>query len=372
VLSLAIVVIAVTLGLPLAVLAGFMVYVLFRYTPIIGRIFEEKPVFSPLRAEPEASGETVTFQAADGVALTGTYFPARTSQRVGVMVFCHEYLSDRWSFHPYCDCLRDLGFDLFTFDFRNHGDSGAEPRYTPLQWVTDHEMGDLRAALEYLRSRPDRDPAGVGLFGISRGGSTALCVAAKDAGVWGVITDGAFPTRGTMWAYMHRWAEIYVGTHKIFQRLPAWFFNWIVIMLGWSGRIRSEWRLQCRFPDVEQAAAALAPRPWLMIHGEDDAYISAAIARRFFAHAREPKRLWMVAGAKHNRCREVDPEMYTAQVADFVRRYAPRHPLPPREEPGDESNSSDEHNADFAPGRTKAAREVASSVAISRRAPVPR
>ena len=77
-----------------------------------------------------------------------------------MLVFCHEYLSDRWSFQPYADGLRDLGFDLFTFDFRNHGASDSDPVYQPLQWVTDHEVRDLRAALAYLRSRPDRDPAG--------------------------------------------------------------------------------------------------------------------------------------------------------------------------------------------------------------------
>ena len=33
----------------------------------------------------------------------------------------------------------------------------------------------------YLRSRPDRDPAGFGLFGVSRGGTTALLVAADEA-----------------------------------------------------------------------------------------------------------------------------------------------------------------------------------------------
>ncbi len=48
-----------------------------------------------------------------------------------MIVYCHEYLSDRWSYHPYVDHLRDLGFDLFTFDFRNHGESENEPGYGP-------------------------------------------------------------------------------------------------------------------------------------------------------------------------------------------------------------------------------------------------
>ena len=83
---------------------------------------------------------------------------------MGVVVFCHEYLSDRWSASRYADYLRDLGFDLFSFDFRSHGESESDPPYSPLQWVTDHELADLDEALAYLSSRPDADPAGVALF----------------------------------------------------------------------------------------------------------------------------------------------------------------------------------------------------------------
>ena len=50
--------------------------------------------------------------------------------------------------------------------------------------------------------------------------------------------------------------------------------------------------------------ARLAPRPWLMIHGEKDAYISPTIARELFVRAGEPKELWIVPNAKHNRCRD--------------------------------------------------------------------
>ena len=54
------------------------------------------------------------------------------------------------------------------------------------------------------------------------GGATALVVAADDPGVWGVVTDGAFPTRGTMIAYIQRWAEIYVSQPVLLAILPAW------------------------------------------------------------------------------------------------------------------------------------------------------
>ena len=134
-----------------------------------------------------------------------------------MLVFCHEYLSDRWSYQPYLDHLRDLGFDLFTFDFRNHGSERYATRLFAAP-VGDRPRGSRPpAALAYLRTRPDHDPAGFGLFGVSRGGATALVVAADEPDVWGVVTDGAFPTRGTMMAYILRWAEIYVRSQRFLE-----------------------------------------------------------------------------------------------------------------------------------------------------------
>jgi hypothetical protein len=61
-----------------------------------------------------------------------------------------------------------------------------------------------------------------------------------------------------------------------------------------------------------------------MIHGAKDAYIGPEIARQLFGRAGEPKELWVVPGAKHNRCREVEADAYAARVENFLARYAPR------------------------------------------------
>lgn len=319
--------IVVSLALAVTALGAFLVYVWIRYSPIVRRIFEEPPVFAPLRANPEPGGEEVRFRTADGLDLAGTYFPTTATARLGVVVFCPEYLGDRWSALPYADGLREAGFDLFTFDFRNHGDSATDASYQPLQWVSDLEVRDLRAALAYLRTRPDRDPAGVGLFGISRGGGTALVVAAKDPTIWGVVTDGAFPTRGTMLAYILRWAEIYVGSQWAWRRMPMGMFAFV----GWTGRVVSQWGSGRNYPSLEQAVARLAPRPWLMVHGEKDVYIGPEIALELLGNAREPKEAWIVPGAKHNRCREADPSLYRERLVGFFHRWAPRRG--PRPEP---------------------------------------
>ncbi|WP_165222618.1 alpha/beta hydrolase [Aquisphaera insulae] len=313
--------------LALGALLAAIAIVVIRYGPIVQRILEVRPVFLPLHVTPEDEGEPVTFASGDGISLAGSYLRRHTRDRAGVLVFCHEYLSDRWSYLPYADHLRDRGYDIFTFDFRNHGASGEAPNYSPLQWTTTYELEDLRAALRCLRAREDRDPAGFALIGVSRGGSTAIAVAAGEADVWGVITDGAFPIRGTMMAYILRWAEIYVRS----KLLLAVFPNWMYRILASASRRQSERRLHCRFADIEAGARGLSPRPWLAIHGEKDAYIGPDIARELYDRAGQPKELWIVPGAKHNRCREADPEAYASRQRDFLARKGPR----PLVEPGE-------------------------------------
>lgn len=312
-----------SLVLPTAILlvllfAG-LAYIWWKYAPIVGRVFEETPVFAPLRVAPEPE-EEVRFQTADGFELAGTYLHTGRSRRLGVVLFCPEYLGDRWSALSYGAGLRERGFDLFTFDFRNHGGSDADPDYEPLQWVSDLELVDLRAAVSYLRSRPDADPAGLALFGVSRGGGSALCITAEDPAIWAVATDGAFPTKGTMLAYVIRWAEIFLPRRGLARAIP----RVIYAFAGWAGRVSSQRRLGRVYPSLERAVSRIAPRPWFMIHGERDVYIGPEIATELYQHAAAPKEAWIVPGAKHNRCREADEASYQERVTRFFLRNAPR------------------------------------------------
>jgi pimeloyl-ACP methyl ester carboxylesterase len=308
---------------PVVVMGGFLLYCIWAYAPVIRRIFEERPMFQPLKLTLEDVGEPAEFRSPEGLTLRGSYFKARTDARVGVLVFCHEFLSDRWSYAPYLDHLRDRGFDVFSFDFRSHGESDVDPDYEPLQYASNHEVDDLKAAIAYLRSRSDRDLAGYGLFGVSRGGGTAILAAAEEPDVWGVVTDGAFPTRGTMTAYIVRWAEIFVRSKGFLRLVPRFVFS----TLGDVSRAGTERNRNCFYPNVERAVAQLSPRPWLQVHGGRDVYIGPDIADEFFAWAREPKEQWMVPAAKHNRCREIAPEAYARRLEEFVDRNAPRRPL---------------------------------------------
>ena len=69
--------------------------------------------------------------------------------------------------------------------------------------------------MRYLKARPDADPRGVGLFGISKGGSAGLLAAKRDPYIRCFVTDGIFATHTTMVPYMRKWYGIYNDQYAI-------------------------------------------------------------------------------------------------------------------------------------------------------------
>ena len=57
--------------------------------------------------------------------LPAAIFTGAATTARGPVVFCHEFLSDRWSYLPLPGPPADQGYDIFTFDFRNHGTSAT-------------------------------------------------------------------------------------------------------------------------------------------------------------------------------------------------------------------------------------------------------
>lgn len=303
--------VAVVLAAPLAWI-GLIAYATIKYGKFIYRIFETKPLFLVPQVAPDASGETVEFSAPDGRRRVGTYLPHTASARRGVILFLHEYGANRWLAIPYAGYLRSSGFDVFTFDFCNHGDSESIAGYEPLQWVTKLETADLAAAIAYLRRRADAPPGGIGVYGVSKGGSTVLA-AGREPYVRAIVTDSAFPTHGTVTEYETRWGGIYITRRIIAENLPRVFWT----HMTWLAVRRMRRAHGVHYVNVERSLRQLAGIPLLMIHGSRDNYINQEIVRRFYDCAREPKELWIVQGAKHNGCLDKAGDAYRSQVRNF-------------------------------------------------------
>ncbi len=308
--------VALMLFLPLAGTA-IMVWLYFflcrNYLDNVTRIFLEKPLFIIPRGQPEPGAEDITFPAADGLTLRGCYLPTTAARRKGVILFGLEFGSNRWACGPYVDYLRAGGYDVFTWEPRNQGDSDRQDGFEPLQWVTDREVADCRAAVEYLKRRPDADPRGVGLYGYSKGANAGLVVAARDPYVRCAVTDGAFAYYTTMVPYMRVWFSIYNPHRPLHGLIGAWYFGLVArTAVRTVERQRGD-----RFPGVEKALGRLAPRPLLMIHGGADTYIKPTMTQDLFRYARRPKELWVVEGAKHNQALQVAGDEYRRRVLAF-------------------------------------------------------
>lgn len=320
--------VAMMCGVPLIGVCGALTFhfrVVQRYVPLLTRIFQEKPLFIVPRGQAGGDDERVNFPTSDGLTLVGCYLRAPAPRR-GVIVFGLEFGSNCWSCRAYCEHLLDAGFDVFAFESRNQGESGRQPGYDPLQWVTQYEATDARAALAYAKARPDADPRGVGFFGISKGAGAMLVAAADDPFVTCFVTDGMFATFGTLTPYMRKWFTIY-NTSFPLQLIPNWYIDYI----GRLGLRRIEGERNCRFPSLEDAVTKSSPRPLLMIHGEGDTYIKPDMARALFARAGEPKEFWLVPGAKHNHGMQVAGDEYRARVLEFFDRYLADPAIPRRD-----------------------------------------
>jgi pimeloyl-ACP methyl ester carboxylesterase len=306
---------ALWLVVPLGIvvwLTAFHFYLRWKYLHLVERIFQEKPLFIIPRGQPWPEAEDVRFPGSEGLKLAGCYLSTPHARR-GVILFGLEFGSNRWSCRPYCEHLLEAGFDVFAFEVRNQGDSDSRAGYEPLQWVTEFEVEDTRAALAYLKSRPDADPRGVGMFGISKGAGAGLVAAAEDPYVRCVVTDGVFATYTTVVPFMRHWFRIYNNQYLAQGLMPSWYYGLIGrVALREIGRSRG-----CRFSPLERAVARLAPRPLLMIHGEGDTYIKPPIARALFAKARPPKELWLVPSAKHNQALQTAGDEYRRRVLEF-------------------------------------------------------
>jgi len=299
------------------VFSALYLYIRWKYMGHLLRIFQEKPLFVIPRGQRIDEAEDVAFRAADGLTLRGCYLRTPAPRRRGVILFGLEFGSNRWSCRTYCAKLIEAGYDIFAFEPRCQGDSDKDPHYEPLQWVTDRDVADMRAAIHYLTGRPDADPRGIGLFGISKGGGTGFVAAASCPAVRCIVTDGAYGTHTTMVPYLKRWIQIY-SDRKLLQRvLPTWFYG-IVGMVGAKKVARNR---GVSYPSVEKALSRLN-RPLLMIHGGADTYIRPEMAQALFERANaSPKELWIVPKAKHNQAHTVNEAEYHAKLVAFFDRH---------------------------------------------------
>ena len=169
----------------------------------------------------------------------------------------------------------EMGWIAMTFTFRGCGTS--EGNFSLAGWADD-----LRAAIDHVIAA--HGPDGLWLVGTSTGGSLATCIAAEERRVRGVALLAAR-------ADFDDWAE---HPRRFLEHARE------------IGAIRSpsfppsfdQWVRELRAFRPLDAARRLAPRPLLVMHGDDDDEVPVAEAR-LLAAAHGAGELRIVEGAGH-------------------------------------------------------------------------
>ena len=324
------------------------VAVLSRYVRLLLNILRDTPtppLMSPFDFE-KLEGEVVKFRAFDGTALRGMFLTGdslpehlRTPEMPekhpgfasrGVIIFCHEYGCNMYSCSRYCLGLLRAGFDIFTFDFRSHGQSKDLPGYVSRLWCTDKEVSDAIGAITFVKDKlKNQNPtAKIGLFGISRGGGAAIMAAAKCSNdIKAVLTDSAFSTDTTLEWSMKKWVHIFARVRFVYENHPPTFWRFLRWLLLQCAKVR----FKCEFPSARKTLKQLRNVPVFLIHGKRDSYIRAEQAKILFDAASGNRYLWVVDQAKHNKAVEIQPQLYGARTVAYFDKYlrSEANKLPP-------------------------------------------
>jgi pimeloyl-ACP methyl ester carboxylesterase len=245
--------------------------------------------------------ERLRLSAADGVRLSAWLVRVHDRPARGVVVVCHGYYGNRATMLPYLRLLHRAGYHCLLFDFRAHGWSGGRRTTFGIG-----EARDLRAALAYVFASHEFAGLPVAVLGESMGASVALLVAADEPRVGAVVADSAFArfdsaVEGRLaLAFGEKLAPaITPGARRVGERL--------------LGRATDE------IAPVD-GIARIAPRPVLLIHGEDDRLIVPENVHRLYAAAEAGgcATLWTVPGAGHVMSVYVGGDEYARRVTAFL------------------------------------------------------
>lgn len=237
-----------------------------------------------------AAYEDVSFTTADGLRLEGWYVPSRNG--AAVIVY-----PGRSGPQAQARMLARHGYGVLLFDRRGEGASEGDPNL--FGWGGD---GDIVAAAEFLRARPEIDDDRIGGIGLSVGGEQMLEAAAETHALDAVIADGAGARSFREDVREAHGAELALAVPLLAVKTAA--------VAVFSNTLPP--------PDLKELIPRIAPTPLLFIWSPTAPNdVHNPLYHRI---AGEPKAIWAVEGAGHVAGSRERPEAYERHIVGFFDR----------------------------------------------------
>ncbi|MFI7632536.1 alpha/beta hydrolase family protein [Nonomuraea sp. NPDC049400] len=215
---------SVAAGLVLVALAtvGYVLPPAFDPPPLkADPVFQSIPAQPPSELRPVVAVDPIRREeisiAAEGQRLDGTLRVPLTPGRHPALVFVSgSGNGSRTEFTPQAEFLAKAGVVTMAFDKRT---TGYDFRHRDFSLLAD----DALRMVEFLRARPEVDPARIGLWGVSEGGWVVPIAAAKSTAVGFVVlvsSPNVSPLRQVAWALNEQLLRLHapIGARDLLTR----------------------------------------------------------------------------------------------------------------------------------------------------------
>jgi len=300
------------------------------------QLFASTP-WLPLRhGRVRQDGEDVEFKTSDDVTLHGSYFNCSkthnipTADKQGVIIYCPEFNGSRWGVSDHIDFFNKSGFDVFSFDMRNQGDSRFLRDTIPTPWITKNDLSDVQAAINYVSVKNQSfENCKIGLFGVSKGATVAVCMAGIDSRVSSIVLDSPSPEGRlferncwtTLTKAQRRWKTVFTRRYA-FLLLKALLYSFACpffrLLTAWWRWVIGYW-CGCRFLSTRMLVS-LARQPIFVIHGKNDAFCRIDQIHAFCHRMPHRPTVWIVSKSAHGQTAQCAGAEYNEKVVDFFHK----------------------------------------------------
>jgi fermentation-respiration switch protein FrsA (DUF1100 family) len=241
-------------------------------------IYFPSPRQVPAAASVLAGVQEVVIETEDGIRLGGWFLPAPGGGRGPAVLVCNGNAGNRALRAPLAAALSRAGLSVLLFDYRGFAGNPGRPS-------EDGLAADARAAQAWLSARPEVDPGRVAYLGESLGAAVALRLAVERPPA-ALVLRSPFTSLADVGRLHYPW-------------LPVGLL------------------LADRYASAARVARLVVPV--LVVAGERDTIVPAALSRRLYDAAPAPKRFVLVPGADHNDAVLLDGDQTVAEILGFLK-----------------------------------------------------
>jgi len=287
--------------------------------------------------------ERITFQSA-GLKINGSiHLPPgmRPGEKRPAFIVLHGFGSNSSSSNCMlpCEMLAEWGYVALRFDFRGCGESEGKRANT----ICLEQVEDTSAALTFLQTRREVDPARVALVGSSFGAAVAVYTGGVDKRVAAVISSGGWGDGETKFRKQHASPEAWKRFTDMMARgkeermrgksimVPR--FDIVPIPEHLRSHLAKNSIMEFTFETVEsmynfranEVVGEIAPRPLLLLHAANDSVTPTEQSIGLFQHAGKlTTELHLLNDVDHFMFSQENTRVI-ALIRDWLAKYFPSH-----------------------------------------------